>query len=400
MVSEVVVGGRAAGHEQQAEKLKVTPVNMLRDGDTFVATVAYNGKPQHIQFPSSFALGWWYFDANADNPHLTGEDKGAYVNNEPFGAHAWFPVNDHPCDKATYTLHLTVAKPYMALGNGVLKEKIDNGTSQTFVWEPRDPMASYLVTVVVGDFVTQDVPSKGSVPIRNYFLKGTPEQAREPYAKTAEMLDYFSNLFGPYPFETYGSVELEQDLPFGYETQTLSTIGRDHLDETAGEAVVAHELAHQWFGDSVSLATWKDVWLNEGFATYATALWFEHSYGREAFDQYMHSLDVSVQLGTDVRPPGDPYPYDLFQSESVYNGGALVLHALRAKIGDEPFFRTLRTYTEKYRYGNATSEDFIAVAEEVSGQHLSDFMGERLYGYGSRKPAITRVRPTPTQRGK
>jgi aminopeptidase N len=193
------------------------------------------------------------------------------------------------------------------------------------------------------------------------------------------MIDYFSSLFGPYPFEAYGVVVADVDLGFALETQTLSLFGRTSESRTRGrgtplEEIAAHELAHQWFGDSVSLKDWRDIWLNEGFATYCEYLWVDHTSGRSIIDGVMRNLyrfavrNENSFKGTLDNPPAN----DLF-SEVIYVRGALTLHALRVRVGDEVFFRILRTYAERFKYKNASSADFIAVAEEVSGEKLGGF---------------------------
>jgi aminopeptidase N len=197
------------------------------------------------------------------------------------------------------------------------------------------------------------------------------------------MIAFFSETFGPYPFEAYGVVVADASLPFALETQTLTLFSRAWLEPGGGmDELISHELSHQWFGDSVSVARWGDIWLNEGFATYASWLWFEHRDGPQALDVIVsETYRLLEQLSTDggLPPPGDPPAYDLFNI-SVYDWGAMTLHALRLQVGDEAFFRILRTYYDRYQYGNATTEDFVTVAEEISGQALSAFFERWLYG--------------------
>ncbi|MBI3162796.1 MAG: hypothetical protein HYZ23_09810 [Chloroflexi bacterium] len=224
--------------------------------------------------------------------------------------------------------------------------------------------------------------AEGGVPIRNYYSTGLEENVREPFARQGRMIDYFSELFGPYPFDVYGALVMDTEFGAALENQTLSIFGIDMIDvddveET--ELVVAHELAHQWFGDSVSLADWGDIWLNEGFATYAEALWYEHLYGQDGLDEYVEYLYSVVDEYDDTgTPPGDPPADDLFNS-GVYEWGGLTLHALRLEVGDETFFEILKTYHERYKNGNATTEDFISIAEEVSKKELSEFFNDWLY---------------------
>jgi aminopeptidase N len=175
------------------------------------------------------------------------------------------------------------------------------------------------------------------------------------------MIDFFDDLFGPFPFATYGAVVVDEDLGFALETQTLSLFGSG----VAGEPVVAHELAHQWFGDHVSIASWADIWLNEGFATYAQWLWSEHR-GAGSVDEM--ALASARTPGLDL-PPADPGPDQLFHT-TVYLRGALTLHVLRHELGDDAFFEVLRTWVDRYGGASATSADFEALAGEVGGRDL------------------------------
>jgi aminopeptidase N len=196
------------------------------------------------------------------------------------------------------------------------------------------------------------------------------------------MIAFYSDLIGPYPFEAYGVVVMPESVGVAMENQTLSVFGADMSFEDA----ISHELAHQWFGDSVTLASWPDIWLNEGFATYMEWLWVEHRAGADEFSSYM---DNQYSYAQTMMPPGDPASWALFDG-SVYIRGGLVLHALRQTVGDETFFKILSTYYQRYQYNNASTEDFIAVAEDVSGQDLGEFFDAWLYG--STLPPM----PTPT----
>jgi aminopeptidase N len=245
-----------------------------------------------------------------------------------------------------------------------------------------DPMASYLATVNIDEFVEQTEESPDGVPIRNYWPPDIAEQAELNFARTGEMIDFYSETFGPYPFDVYGVVVADTDFPFALETQTLTLFSRSWLGAAGDlDITVAHELAHQWFGDSVSLASWQDIWLNEGFATYASWLWYEYDKGHTAFDRSVgETYRMMAAPGGEITfgPPGDPTPRDLF-SGGVYYRGAMTLHALRLEVGDEDFFGILRTYYDRYQNGNASTADFIAIAEEISGQELDDFFNGWLY---------------------
>jgi aminopeptidase N len=240
-----------------------------------------------------------------------------------------------------------------------------------------DPMATYLAIVVVGDLTFEDAGTTGGgVPVRNVYSDAVAGRAGPTFRRQGEMIDHFEALFGPYPFDAYGAVVVDADLFVALETQTMSLFGRDILG--GGEIVVAHELAHQWFGDAVSPSTWRDIWLNEGFATYAQWLWAEHRQLSTVAAQADESHDVLAATGLGDLPPGDPGAVELFHP-SVYERGALTLHALRTTIGDDAFFTTLRRWVAERSGSTASTDDFRALAEEVSGADLDALFQEWLY---------------------
>ena len=323
----------------------------------------------------------------------TAYEEGVFVASEPDASAGWFPVNDHPLDKVTYSFHITVPEPYVVAANGLLIDVVDNGASRTYVWEASDPLASYLVTVNIAEYVMLTEVGPDGLLIRNFFPPDLAEDAAYDFGRTAEMIDLFSGLFGPYPFEAYG-VAVIGHVPFALETQTLSVFGTGAVTgDRSSEEVVAHELAHQWFGDSVSPARWGDIWLNEGFARYAQLLWLEHVDGPDTLDRRIRNMYnvVGGSLWTNLSqqelrerltelfpPPGKP-PSDNLFSSGVYDRGALTLHALRQRVGDRVFFEILRTHHDRHRYGTATTADFVEVSERVSGQDLERFFQSWLF---------------------
>ena len=368
-IETILVNGQPAEFRQTQHELTVTPSEPLVESESFTVEVQYQGSPEVVR-GAGLQVGWFTFDG------------GSFVFSEPNGAATFFPVNDHPSDKASYTFRVTVPEPYEVAANGVLTETIDQGESTTFVFEARDLMASYLATVSIDEFDIETSQSPNGVPIRNYYPTGSPDNVRDPFERQGEMLDYFSEIFGMYPFEVYGAIVVDTNIGAALETQTLSTFGKEIADPSnaeRAEGVVAHELAHQWFGNSVSLEDWRDIWLNEGFATYADGLWTEHTRGREALDDWIREVYAAVSDNREqMSPPGEPSANSLF-NPGVYYWGALSLHALRLEVGDEVFFNILKTYHERFTGGNARTADFIAVAEEVSGQELSAFFDSWLY---------------------
>jgi aminopeptidase N len=363
-ISNVTVNGSRADFKRVADELVITPAEALSQGQTFSVVVAYSGVPDPVMDASApgGGIGW------------ISDQTTIFVVSEPSGAMNWYPVNNHPTDKATYTFEITVPEPYVVAANGLMKSETDNGDTKTYLWEATTPMASYLATVNIGMFqvVTQEGPN--GLPIRNYFPAENLAEATAVTQKTSDMIAYYSDTFGPYPFEAYGIVVIPQDIGFALEDQTLSIFGQDMLDEL----VVAHELSHQWFGDSIALKSWEDIWLNEGFATYAEALWVEHDEGKKAADQYMRDIYDQI-TAYDMSAPGTPLVEELFGA-SVYYRGGWVLHALRSKVGDEEFFKILHEYYERYAGKNASTEDFIAVAGEISGMDLKGFFDDWLFG--------------------
>ncbi|HEX5943073.1 MAG TPA: M1 family metallopeptidase, partial [Anaerolineales bacterium] len=370
-IKEIMVNGQPAEFERSKQELTVTPSSPLAENESFTVEIQYQGSPGEM---NSIAIpiqtGWITFDS------------GSFVLSEPDGAASYYPVNDHPLDKASYTFRVTVPDPYEVGANGVLTETIDNGETTTFVFEARDPMASYLATINIDEFDVETSQSESGVPIRNYYPTGSPEAMRRPFERQGEMIDYFSELFGAYPFEVYGALVIDTAFGAALETQTLSIFSKAMIDPNeleGSESVVAHELAHQWFGDSVSLADWRDIWLNESFATYAQGLWMEQTRGGDALDRWVREIYAYVRENRQsMTPPGEPTANRLFNA-GVYYWGALALHALRLEVGDENFFAILQTYHERFKGGNARTADFIAVAEEVSGKELSAFFDSWLY---------------------
>jgi len=366
-VTRIRMDGSEAGYHRKDQELTVECPERLDKGERFSVRVDYEGTPTAIEDANTFSAGW----------QQVGDT--IYTLDEPRGAATWFPVNDHPSDKATYTFRISVPRPYVAAANGVLVATETGEPDQTFVWEMKEPLASYLATVNIGEYLVEASTGPGGVELRNYFAPEVAEKARAAFARTGEVLGYFAGVFGPYPFTAYGVVVPEVDTGAAMENQTLSLFGRDVLERRmsnpqVGEVYLAHELAHQWFGNSVTITSWRDIWLNEGFATYASWLWMEHDQGPEVLSALVEE-SRSLLAGEDHPPPGDPGAGELF-GLSVYRRGALTLHALRLSVGDETFFRILRRWAERYRYRNVRTDDFIALArEETQGMPGVDLEG-------------------------
>lgn len=365
-IGSINVDGREADYTRDLGELIIVPAAEIPADTDFRIEIAYAGRPGEGEAYGGmeFLEGWNFYP------------NGVIVAGEPTGAETWYPSNNHPRDKATFAFHITVAKPFVVAANGILQERIDRGDRWTYEWVMDDPMASYLATIAVGNFEIREKKSKTGVLIRDYLDADIRGQVEDSTAVLPEALDFFSSIFGPYPFDACGVVVHELEIPFALENQTLIVLGHTF----AYEIVVVHELAHQWFGDSVSVASWKDIWLNEGFASYAESLWWEHTEGADGLEEDIVGRYEYVSGISDSRmdPIGDPGPDHLFDPE-VYDRGALTLHALRLKVGDEAFFRILRDFFDRYRNGNAAIADFTALAEEISGQELDDFFQSWLF---------------------
>ncbi|RAY14358.1 M1 family peptidase [Actinomadura craniellae] len=388
-VGDVKVDGAAARFERAENELVITPAKRLAKNAKFTVRVAYSGTPQPVSDPLLGRYGW------------IRTPDGVFVACQPSGAHTWYPANSHPSDKATFAFTVTVPDNLTAIANGEPDKPVAStgGASPvpspapsrtgsavpighrletTNTWRVREPMAPYLATVNVGRFEVRQSRTPGgilNITAVDPEVRGVDIDAF--HAKNAEITDAWVKLFGPYPFGSTGGLVDNADVGFALETQTRSVYG----SFGAPESIVAHEIAHMWFGDSVSITSWKDIWLNEGFASYADWMWDDRrgvAPLQAKFDQ-LYAQAGNRQLW-DV-PPGNPGRGQMFD-RAVYDRGAMTLHALRTKVGDDKFFDILRAWAKDYRHRNATTPQFIAVAERVSGQQLDSFFDKWLYQRG------------------
>lgn len=291
---------------------------------------------------------------------------------EPFGAFTWYAVNDHPSDKALYDFTLTVPEPWSGVANGVLTSSTTEAGRSVNTWHLAEPASSYLVTVAFGDFQHTELESESGVPIQIWTdADGEPAPGDTGYA--GEAIDWLEEILGPYPFDSFGVLVVDNDS--GMETQTMITLGDSAYSLSA--AVIVHEAAHHWYGDTVTPADWSDVWMNEGMAMYLQGMWEAEQEGipvaRKMDDWAAFEADLRAESG----PPGAFDPAH-FGNGNIYYGPALMWQELRERIGDEEFFEVLREWPAAQANGTADRREYLAWIEETTGEELTSFFDDWL----------------------
>ncbi|MGH3312037.1 MAG: M1 family metallopeptidase [Streptomyces sp.] len=368
-VSEVRVNGRKATTATSgAHELEVTPAEPLAKGEDFTVVVRYAGVPSEVE-----VHGFTSWMRTPD---------GAVAANQPESAWWWYPSNDHPSDKATFDISITVPKGTDALSNGTLRSTTTTPAGTRTRWRSHKPQATYLATLAVGKFDITKSTTESGIPVVTAYSEDLGEDAgaaRASLERTSEVTDWLEGVFGPYPFNSVGGYVPNTKVGFALETQTMPFYGRKRFERGSDVPVVVHELAHQWYGDSVSVRKWRDIWLNEGFATYASWLWSEHQGEGTAQElaDYVYSLYPADDDFWRVKP-GDPGPENQFHG-AVYDRGAMALQALRNEIGDKDFFAVLKGWPAEHSGGNARVRDFVRYAEKMSGEPLTELFDTWLY---------------------
>ncbi|TJZ42718.1 M1 family metallopeptidase [Streptomyces piniterrae] len=369
-VSGVRVDGEEAAFTRKGHKLTVRPAEGLQKGKSFRTVVEYSGIPQEMTDADNSKEGW------------VKTSDGAFVAGEPAGTMTWFPGNNHPGDKATYDFRITVPERYTAVANGELRSQKTAKGRTTYEWHNGQPMASYLATATIGtfDFSTSRTPD--GLPL--YIAVDPAEAAKSEPAlnRLPEIIKWERGLFGRYPFSSAGAIvdDTGNRIDWGALENQTKPLYAGAPDTTT----VVHEMAHQWFGDSVTPKTWKDAWLNESFATYAEWLWAEREGGKtpqQQFDAlYKDKSDDAKERW--AFPPGNPGSAKNVTGTPVYERGAMLLQQLRNAVGDKTFFKILKEWPAEYRHSNADAKDFIAFCEERTDVDLTDLFKDWLYGKG------------------
>ena len=347
-VLKVTVGGTAAKWVHRGARVVVTPSAPLTRGVRTQVAITYAGTPGPVTTRWG-DVGW---------EELT---EGALVAAQPNGAPTWFPCNDHPRTKATFRLAFECDSPYDVVATGALVAARARGSRTRRVFEQDVPMATYLATVHIGRYVRRAL-APSDVPIVIVLPAARERDVMHDLGRLPEMTSLYETLFGPYPFDDYTVVVTADDLEIPLEALAMASFGPNWLDgRRRHERLVAHELAHQWFGNSLTPSTWADIWLNEGFACYAEWLWAEHADGIPVRVSAMTHWSRLARLPQDV-VLADPGP-DLMFDDRVYKRGALTLHALRLQLGDVAFFDVVRDWVASRRHGSVTTDGFVAHVE-------------------------------------
>jgi len=359
-VRRVTVDGRPAEFSRVAgHELRIVPTVPLLDGQRFRVRVAYAGRPGRFEYAGESS---WLADASE-----------VVTMGEPHMAPWWFPANDHPRDRARMDVHITVPRAKRVVANGERVSRTVHGARATTHWRAAEPMAPYLAFFAAGDFAVR-TGERGGLPWYVAVSRALPRAARTRslrlMKRTPALVGWLETQLGDYPFSTTGGLTTSLDPGFALENQTRPTYP---VLPRRARSIVVHELAHQWLGDSVAVENWRDIWLNEGTATFMEVRYAETHGGQPAPDWLRSRYDAfgadDDLWNLDIADPGPRRLFDF----SVYLRGGMALQALRQRIGEEDFWVLLRRWVGDNRLGNGSTPEFQALAEQVSGEELDGF---------------------------
>ena len=355
-------------HENDMLKIPISDIT-LNDENLFSLTIFYQGTPDHC------GAGGFKFDEHQNIGHV-------WTLSEAYCARSWWPCKDDPSDKAD-SVNIIISVPlepaYVVASNGLLSSTTINNNKKTYFWKERYPITTYLVSLAIYPYtkwVDQYVSpiSSDTMLIEHYVFPDRYEASYPNYSLTKDMLSFFSELFGEYPFisEKYGHADFTWGG--GMEHQTLSSMG------SFSQNLMVHELGHSWWGNLITCKTFNDIWLNEGFARYCQALWAEHMYGREAYFDFMNNHAYYGAGTIYVENPSSNS--QIFSAGLSYNKASWVLHMLRHKVGETMFFDILKSYAsnDSLSYNAASTSDFQKVCEDISGLDFEQFFQQWIYG--------------------
>ncbi len=364
-ISSMELDGQDVDYEHAGKDLVVqAPV---RKDQRYELTVEYSGTPEQVDVPVQRS------DFSETGFAIT-DDHEVWTMQEPWGAYSWYAVNDHPSDKALYDFTLSVPSPWMGIANGDLTSTDEEDGIATATWHLAEPAASYLTTLAFGDYEETKLAGPREIPIRIFTPRDMPEAKTGP-SVSPDAMKWLEQYLGPYPFDTFGIVVV--DSSSGMETQTMVTLGNS--DYTLSEEVVVHELAHQWYGDTVTPDDWRDVWMNEGMAMYLQGMWEADKAGITVDEQMDRWAEFEGAEREFAGPPAD-YDRDKWGSGNIYYSPALMWHELRQQIGDKRFFEAVRAWPEAQENRSSNREAMFDFFEKHTGEELSAFFDAWLLG--------------------
>lgn len=364
-VDSVIIDGDPATFVRSERELIITPASMIIANSQFETEVRYTGSPEPIEEPGIpvSKIGWLQ------------QEGVIYTLSQPSGSMTWFPSNNHPSDKATYKIQIVVPEGLTAVSNGLLVDETTADAKTTYTWQMDDPMATYLAAVYIGEFERIDHGRlyEGGPLIRSYVFRDAPAEVQEALLIIPEAIKFFEDQIGPYPFDAYGIIVIPFLSDIALENQTLPIHGMNVIDP----GIIAHEVAHQWFGNSVTLDDWGDIWLSEGFATYLHLMFESKHFNYNLNDQMdqIHAQLSEMKTG----PPKGIGEKDFLDPFVIFQRSAASLHALRLQTGDKIFFEILRAHYNRSAGSITNTDEFLDLVDELAGREAVEVVQSWLF---------------------